>query len=139
MTYDLSFTDRLLYSPGEHSVWTAVQITPPAGAQFEIEALLDTGASISHFDKSLLPQLGIADVTVGSPTLVRSVSQKGKPDTGYIHDIEVTILGHKLTLPVVFCPAWPEGATSVLGMEGFFDHWRFAFDHENRRVYYVAT
>jgi hypothetical protein len=138
VTYDLSFKDRLLYSVNEHAIFTSVEVHPPTGASFEVQALIDTGAEMSRFDHSLLPQFGIADVTSGLKTLVASANQAGTSDTGYIHDVEVRILGRLMTIPVVFCPAWPHGTTNLLGMEGFFDHWHFAIHHSLRRLYYTA-
>lgn len=140
MTHDQSFTDVIVYPPADHRVLVTVEVHPPTGVYFEIKALLDTGASISHFDRALWPQLGVADIKAGIPTDVSSASQGATPtpDVGYIHDIDVRVLGRALKIPVVLCPTWPEGTPNLLGMEGFFDHWRFAFDHSTRRVYYSA-
>lgn len=140
MTYDLSFTDRHVYPVGEHRILVPVKIRPSSGIDFEITALLDSGAEISVFSRALLPHLGIADVTVGGlDTEMTSLNQVGTSEGGYIHDVEVGIFGRTLTIPVAICPTWPDGIQNVLGMEGFFDRWHFAFDHDMRRLYYSVV
>jgi hypothetical protein len=100
-----------------------------------VEAILDTGASVSVFDRALLPDLGISDVTVGTEIPVAVANgQRGK---AYLHSLEIEILGHRLTVPIGFCPDWPEGTKNLLGMRGFFEQSLVAFDHQGRTIYYT--
>jgi hypothetical protein len=136
VTHTLSFGDVLPFRESEHRIVLPVQVIVADGSGFEIQALLDTGSGISVFDKGLVGYLGIPDVTTGAVVEITSASQVGTSDTGYIHELSVVILDRSLTIPVVFCPSWPEGTVNVLGMRGFFDHWLFAIDHARRRLYY---
>jgi hypothetical protein len=52
---------------------------------------------------------------------------------GWVHDIEIDLLGRRLVIPVVFCPDW--NMRNLLGMRGFMDQLTFAVDHRAHRLY----
>jgi hypothetical protein len=112
-----------------------IRIRPSSGPTFTVQAVLDTGAAISYFDRALLPPLGITDVTAGRPIDLRAAS--GERSTGYVHSVNIEFVGHPMTIPVAFCPDWPEGTDNLLGMEGFFEQLRAAFEHRARRFYHA--
>lgn len=112
-----------------------IRIRPSSGPTFTVQAVLDTGAAISYFDRALLPPLGITDVTTGRPIDLRAAS--GERSTGYVHSVNIEFVGHPMTIPVAFCPDWPEGTDNLLGMEGFFEQLRAAFEHRARRFYHA--
>ena len=100
-----------------------------------VEAVLDTGASVSVFDRALLPDLGISDVTTG--TEIQVAVANGQRGRAYLHSLQIDILGHRLTVQAGFCPDWPEGTRNLLGMRGFFEQSLVAFDHQDRKIYYT--
>ena len=112
-----------------------IRIRPPSGPTFAVRAVLDTGAAISYFDRALLPSLGITDVTTGKSIDLRAAN--GQKSTGYVHSISIEFVGHVMTIPAAFCPDWPEGTVNLLGMEGFFEQLRAAFEHGDRKFYHA--
>lgn len=98
-----------------------------------VNALLDTGAEFSVFDKSLAQALGVVDISSGRALRLRTADEREY--VGYQHNVTIEFLGHRVSVPVAFCPDWPEGIDNLLGMGGFFDRFIVAFDHRARAVY----
>ena len=129
----LFFPTRFVYS-GD-AVIVPIRFIPPSGITFTQNAIVDSGAFTSFFNKAIAPQLGITDLTVGRATPV--VAANGDDTTGYVFDVEVELLGRRMTIPVVFCPDWPEGTRNLLGMAGFFDQFpHLAFAHRLKHFYW---
>jgi len=118
-----------------HRTLIPIRLLPPTGAPFVVDALLDTGAGVSKFDHALLSRLGIADVTTGVKT--DATAANGQTNTAYIHDVRLEFFGNHMTVPIAFCPDWQEGLTNLLGMRGFFERMLAAFDHRNRKLFYL--
>jgi hypothetical protein len=133
MTTTLSFERDLDYGD-THTISVPVRLE---NLPYLIDAILDTGAAVSAFDRALLPDLGISDVRSGTEIeLTTANDEHGK---GYIHSVRVEVLGRVLTIPVAFCPDWPEGTRNLLGMRGFFEQALIAFEHQNRKIHYTIT
>lgn len=133
MTRTITFTQEIAY-PGLERASITVELIPSVGARFDLPVILDTGAAISKFDHAIAARLGITDIRSSTNTFpARAVDNE--ITTAYVHDVAMMFLGRPLTIPVAFCPDWPTGGDNLLGMEGFFEHAVFAFDHVKRRVY----
>jgi hypothetical protein len=127
----LSFDQELSYGD-THVVSVPIRVE---NLPYLIDAILDTGASVSTFDRALLPDLHISDVRTGIEIdLMAANNQRGK---GYLHPLQIEILGNRLSVPVAFSPDWPEGTKNLLGMRGFFEQALVAFEHQRRRLYYT--
>lgn len=127
----VSFDGDLHYG-NRHTVSVPVRIE---NLPFLVEAIIDTGAAVSSFDRALLSDLWISDVTAGTEIkLTAANDQRGR---GYLHQLHVDVLGHGLLIPVAFCLDWPEGTRNLLGMRGFFEQGIFGFDHRERTMHYA--
>lgn len=131
MTATLRFAREHGYAGDKISI--RVLLRGAFGREVYASAYLDTGASISVFDNALASVLGIHDVASGR-AITLSVAD-GRATTGYVHDVDLTILGYDLVVPVCFCPEWPPDTRNLLGMEGFLDQLTIALDHSDRRLY----
>lgn len=134
MTALLTFDEELDYGD-RHRISIPIRVE---NLPYQVEALIDTGAGVSCFDRALLPDLAIGDVTTGIAIPVRSAND-AVAGTGYLHSIRIEIFGRDMTIPVAFCPDWPEGTPNLLGMRGFFEQMLIGFDHQQRRMYYSFT
>ena len=121
------------YNPADHTVNVPIRVLVPSRPPLTVIALLDTGAATSCFDRALCPVLGISDIGQGQPIPIRLANNDQR--TGYVHQVEIEFLGHRMTIPVVFSPDFPEGTDNLLGMEGFFDQVTVAFQHRNRKIF----
>lgn len=119
--------------PDDHEVAVQIRLFPTAGIPLVINALIDTGASISMFDRSLVPLLGIADVTTGFKFQVTAANNQ--ISDAYAHDIALEFLGQRMTVPVGFCPSWPDGTPNLLGMKGFCDQLHLGLKHRDRLLF----
>jgi hypothetical protein len=54
-----------------------------------------------------------------------------------LHSLQVELFGQRLTIPVAFSEAWPEGTQNLLGMRGFFEQMLIAFNHSQRQLFYT--
>ena len=99
-----------------------------------VDAIIDTGAAVSSFDRALLPDLGISDITTGTEIELRAANNSA--GVGYLHSLQVEVLGRQLTIPVAFSSDWPEGTRNLLGMRGFFELMAVAVEHRSRRMHY---
>ena len=119
--------------PDDHEVTVQVRLFPIAGIPLVVTALVDTGASISMFDKSLMPLLGIVDVATGQKFEITAANNQVAD--AFAHDIEIEFLGRRLMVPLGFCPAWPDGTPNLLGMKGFCEQLHIALKHQERLLY----
>ncbi len=131
----LTFTREHPYSSASHLVNVPIRIRPTGSAPFAERAILDTGAAISRFDKSILPKVGIGDITSGTPWPVRVADNVEYP--GYMHNIEIEFLSRVMRIPAVFCDDW-DVVDNLLGMRGFFEQMLAAFDHAKRKFYFTV-
>ena len=131
MTAVLQFEEEHVYGP-QHVAAVPVTFHPNSGS-FTISAFLDTGAWTSVFNRSIAPRLGISDITTGEP--VELQLPNGSVAVGYAHLVPIEFLGHRLTVPIAFCPDFPTNSPNLLGMRGFFEQLRIAFEHGSRKVY----
>ena len=133
MSPHLWFHSEYSYNPTEHSVSVPIRILVPLQPPLTVKALLDTGAAISCFDRALCPVLGIGDIRQGRDIPIRLANNEQL--TGYVHQIDIEFFGHRMTIPAVFCPDFPEATENLLGMEGFFEQIVVAFQHRNRKIF----
>jgi hypothetical protein len=129
----LSFDQELAYG-NTHTVSVPIRVE---NLPYLVNAVLDTGAAVSAFDRALLPDLGIADIRGGTEIDIRAAGNQKA--LGYLHSLRVEVLGRALTIPVAFCPEWPEGTRNLLGMRGFFEQALMAFEHQSRKIHYTIT
>ena len=127
---DFSVEHHYSAGPDDHTAEIQIRMFPTEGIPIAVTAILDTGASISIFDKSLLPLLGITDVTAGPEFEVMTAnSARAK---AYAHEVEIEFLGRRMRVLIGFCPAWPDGTPNLLGMKSFFEQLHVAFKHRER-------
>lgn len=134
MTTPLIFDEELDYG-NRHKISVPIRVE---NLPYQIEAIIDTGAAVSCFDRALLPDLGISDVTTGTSIPIRAANddRAAAAGTGYLHQLRIEIFGRDLNIPVAFSPDWPEGTPNLLGMRGFFEQMLIGFEHQQRRMYY---
>ena len=119
---------------GGNAIVIPIDIKTPKGA-FPSSARIDTGAYMSCFDKAVARQLGINDLTTGTP--VGATAANGNHAQGYAFPVTVALLGKSIIIPVAFVPDWDEGTPNLLGMDGFLDRFgAIAIDHRVRQFYY---
>ena len=127
----LTFHSEQVYN-GNRPVVPLTLHTPDNGNP-TLFPLLDTGAWTSVFQMSVADLLGIDDVTEGEDTPIKLPS--GDEVMAYAFPVEVTILGHTVTIRIAFCPDFDPQMINVLGMRDFFEQIIFAFEHSRRTVY----
>ena len=133
MTATITFPQEFGY-PGEPRPSLTIEVVPSAGSSIVLPVILDTGAAISKFDHAQAGRMGVSDIR-NSARIIHPRTASNQVGVGYVHDVKIVFLGRTLTIPIAFCPDWPEGGHNLLGMEGFFEHAIFAFDHVKRMVY----
>lgn len=131
MTTVLRFEQEHTYGP-QHVAIVPVTFHVQSGP-VNISAFLDTGASTSVFNRTIAPRLGIGDITTGDPIDFRLPN--GTVIRGYAHPLDTEFLGHRLTVPIAFCPDLPDNSPNLLGMRGFFEQLVVALEHGGRKVY----
>lgn len=134
MTQTIAFTQEFGY-PSERRPSLTIEVIPPTGGRYEVPVILDTGAAISMFDHARAARMGIPNVTQGYTKRFNAFTASNEQSVGYLHDVEIVFLGRTVTIPIAFCPDWPQGTNNLLGMEGFFEQGIFGFDHVRRMVY----
>src|SRR3972149_8355345 len=132
MTIVLGFEEAYTYGRAHRA---EVPVTFPRGipGPFTVMAMLDPGAWTSVFSRSIAPRLGIVDVSAGQRE--RFTLPNGNSVWGYSHTTQIEFLGNALTIPLAFCPDFPEGSPNLLGMRGFFEQLTVALEHGSRKVY----
>lgn len=88
-----------------------------------ISALIDSGATVSIFREDIAEQLGIV-IKKGIETYLGGVGGRIK---GYIHKIEIEIVGKKFICPVVFSHEYLV-SFNLLGREAFFRQFKIVFE-----------
>ncbi|MGC2110479.1 MAG: hypothetical protein WA655_13235 [Candidatus Korobacteraceae bacterium] len=86
------------------------------------EAIIDSGASNCLFQAALGRAIGL-DVAGGEPLETLGISG---PNQVFMHDISLYVPGGILSIRAGFSEALP--VTGLLGMTGFFDHFKITFD-----------
>lgn len=134
MTIPLTFDEELDYG-NRHKISVPIRVE---NLPYQIQAIIDTGAGVSCFDRAILPDLGIGDVTTGTAIPIRAANDDGSGPaaTGYLHPLQIEIFGRSMNIPVAFSLDWPEGTANLLGMRGFFEQMLIGFEHQQRRMYY---
>jgi hypothetical protein len=99
---------------------------PSSGAprSKKIEALLDSGASRTTFHSSIGKALGF---NIEEGEIEEPLGFGGKSGATYVHEIALYAPGGVLTTRAAFSELIPIAA--VLGMAGFFEHFKITFDH----------
>lgn len=124
----ITFDHQFVYSGNK----VVVRVRPVrARLHSHIEMVVDTGAGISILDRGFAAALGL-EVRHGRHVVIDVAN--GQSADGFVHDVEVEVLGRQLTIPVAICPHWK--MQNLLGMNGFLDQLVIAFDHANHRIYY---
>ena len=127
----LAFYSEHNYSGGDRPEVPLI-LHGPRGDSPPLYALLDTGAAASIFQVSLAGLLGIQDVTKGQPGKLE-LPDGSLPDR-WIFPADATILGHRISFEISFCPTWSPTMQNVLGMNAI-GQIIFAIEHANTNVY----
>lgn len=90
-----------------------------------IFALVDSGATVSIFREDVAEQLGVI-VENGKETYLGGVGGRIK---GYIHKLEIEIVGKKFLCPVVFSHEYTV-SFNLLGREAFFSQFKIIFEEK---------
>jgi hypothetical protein len=92
------------------------------------DAIIDSGASACIFHADIGAAIGL-DIKKGKLRLSQGISG---PAPQYLHEITLYIPGGPVATIGAFSENLP--VAGLLGMEGFFDHFRVLFDPANLRV-----
>jgi len=92
------------------------------------EAIIDSGASRCIFHSSIGEAVGL-DIEKG--TAENTIGISGKPSQLYVHEISLYVPGGIIPIRAGFTRDLPVAA--LLGMEGFFEHFRVVFDPTARQ------
>lgn len=102
-----------------------------AGRGLEASAYLDSGAAFSIFRVTEALSLGL-DLAAGKPRL--AIAGDGRPLHCFLFQVPVEVGTYRFRATVGFSPDLKVGF-NILGLSGFFDHFReVAFQHARRRV-----
>lgn len=85
--------------------------------------LLDSGATANRLSAELAE---LAGIELESSLAVDEIAIAGLRTTGRCIRVSLTAAGHRFDTPVWFCDPWPF-AFGLLGLEGFFRHFRVTF------------
>jgi hypothetical protein len=85
--------------------------------------LLDSGATSNRISAELAE---VSGVSLESPLAVDEIAVGGLITTGRCVRVSLTVVGHRFDAPVWFCDPWPF-SFGLLGLEGFFRHFRVTF------------
>jgi hypothetical protein len=98
----------------------------PVGKCAPVQAIIDSGASGCVFDARLGRMIGL-DVKAGHRTVAVGIG--GETDV-WTHDVRLHILGGPVIIRAGFQENLP--VAGLLGMGGFFEHFRITFDGVDR-------
>lgn len=93
------------------------------------EAIIDSGATRTTFHASIGEAIGL-DIDKGE--LEEPMSITGKKGKTYIHEIDLYLPGGVVRTRVAFSQELP--VAGLLGMMGFFEHFKITFDPTGRHV-----
>ena len=102
------------------------------GDKINYEALIDSGADTCVFEGALGEELGL-NVTSGEPVQFSGV-QNAEIAKAYLHDIDLNIGGHKLSMPAIFSFDLSSRGYGILGQKGFFDLFTVKFDYQKEEI-----
>jgi hypothetical protein len=102
---------------------------PRAPRSKKIEAFIDSGASRTIFHASIGRALGFQ---IEKGELEEPLGITGKPSKTYIHDIALYVPGGVIQIRGAFSEDLP--VAGILGMEGFFEHFKLTFDSAARQI-----
>lgn len=103
-----------------------------SGDKINYEVLLDSGADTCIFDGSIGELLGL-DVASGTPIQFSGV-QNAKAGRAYLHDVDLSIGGHKISIPGIFSFDLSSRGYGILGQKGFFDLFSVKFDYQKEEI-----
>ena len=95
----------------------------------KLEAYIDSGASRTTFHASIAEALGF-DVKKGAVEMTTGVD--GKQSTTYLHEVAFYAPGGVIQIRAALSYELPVAA--LLGMDGFFEHFRVTFDPTGKFV-----
>jgi hypothetical protein len=104
------------------------QPTKNAPRSKRFEAIIDSGAARCIFLSAIGKAIGL-DVEKGQAET--SVGISGEPSVVYLHDISLYAPGGVIQIRAAFTANLPVAA--ILGMNGFFDHFKVTFDPTAQR------
>ncbi|MEK7161734.1 MAG: aspartyl protease family protein [Patescibacteria group bacterium] len=102
------------------------------GEKINYEVLLDSGADTCVFDGSIGELLGL-DVTAGTPIHFSGV-QNAEAAKAYLHTVDLSLGGHKLSIPAIFSFDLSDRGYGILGQKGFFDIFSVKFDYQKEEI-----
>lgn len=102
------------------------ELRSPRSTRFE--AVIDSGACRCIFHSSIGAAIGL-DIENGQEDATIGVS--GVPTQSWLHDISLYAPGGVIPIQAAFVHDLP--VAGVLGMNGFFDHFRITFDATAQR------
>ena len=126
-----SFSFQSEHTYAGDKVVIPVSLIRPAGVELAIEMIVDSGAEVSLLSRNLIRPLRL-NVEDGRP--IELMVANGDVARAYIHPVEISISGRRLTVEAAVCPDWD--TRNFLGMRGFFDQMAVAFDHANRTIHF---
>lgn len=101
---------------------------PNAPRTRRLECVIDSGASRCVFDWKIAESLGIER----SACVPQPITGIGGSDTAYLHPIQLYVPGGPVLIQAAFKERLP--LLGLLGMNGFFEHFRVTFDAEEKAV-----
>lgn len=102
------------------------------GEKINYEVLIDSGADTCVFDGSIGELLGL-NVAAGTPTRFSGV-QNAVAGKAYLHNVDLGIGGHKLSIPAIFSFDLSSRGYGILGQKGFFDLFCVKFDYQKEEI-----
>jgi hypothetical protein len=102
------------------------------GEKINYEVLIDSGADTCVFDGSIGELLGL-DVTAGAPIQFSGV-QNAAAAKAYLHNINLSLGGRKLSIPAIFSFDLSSRGYGILGQKGFFDLFSVKFDYQKEEI-----
>lgn len=88
-------------------------------------ALVDSGATVSVLREDVAEQLGLV-IEDGKETYLGGIGGRIK---GYVHKLEVEVVGKKFLCPIVFSREYTV-SFNLLGREAFFKRFRIIFEEK---------
>jgi hypothetical protein len=96
------------------------------------EVLIDSGADTCVFDGALGQELGL-DVASGTPVQFTGVQNANKANA-YLHSVDLSLGGHKFSIPAIFSFELSNRGYGILGQKGFFDLFEIKFNYQKEEI-----
>lgn len=104
-------------------------INPVTGVSFPTDALIDSGASRNLCSEQIAKILGIKDIADSEISKGESFTTiSGSKMKAYPHRVVLELNGNCKRATTIFFSADLPEETLILGMHGFFDHFRVTID-----------